>query len=231
MEDEGDIIATAFYSSPNSLSNVPTSRGDPTSLIIFNIFHAQVKLLPASTSPLLSMYNHYFFYMFFLYVTQSSSCWFSACVFVHSSQSDILIDLRKDSTLVTMCCHALRVASPCWNIICISFQMPETWVLVQMCNYCVITLFSQCIVGYFSSNMSSCSDVYYCMIPLFNQCIVRYFSSLVVLSTKKAGWHKYCSWKYVLGGCQISIAFPDEGTWKCFFHKQLQYFPMVRHSF
>jgi hypothetical protein len=61
MEDEGDIIATAFYSSPNSLSNVPISRGDPTSLIIFNIFHAQVKLLPANTSPLLSMYNHYFF--------------------------------------------------------------------------------------------------------------------------------------------------------------------------
>jgi hypothetical protein len=44
MEDEGDIIATAFYSSPISLSNVPISRGDPTSLIIFNIFHAQVKL-------------------------------------------------------------------------------------------------------------------------------------------------------------------------------------------
>lgn len=95
-----------------------------------------------------------------------------------------------------------------------------------LCDYII----QPCIVGNFSSNMSSCSDVYYCVIPLFNQCIVGYFSSLVVLSTKKAGWHKYCSWKYVPGGCQIGVAFPDEGTWNCFLHKQLQYFPMVRHS-
>jgi hypothetical protein len=38
MEDEGDIIATAFYSSPNSLSNVPISRVIQQALSFSTVF-------------------------------------------------------------------------------------------------------------------------------------------------------------------------------------------------
>ncbi len=57
MEDEGDI-ATAFTLA-RILSNIPISRGGPTSLVIFDI-HALQVCLSANMSQLLSTYNFFF---------------------------------------------------------------------------------------------------------------------------------------------------------------------------
>jgi hypothetical protein len=109
MEDEGDI-ATAFTLA-RILSNIPISRGGPTSLVIFDI-HALQVCLSANMSQLLSTYNCFFgcrfhdgtFQLFTGFVPLSLG---------EMSQADELNGLRKGSILVTMCCHALKVASPC----------------------------------------------------------------------------------------------------------------------
>jgi hypothetical protein len=120
MEDEGDV-ATAFTLA-RILSNIPISRGGPTSLVIFDI-HALQVCLSANMSQLLSTYN-FFFWHHFHDGTFQLFTGFVPLSPGEMSQADELNGLRKGSILVTMCCHALKVASPCWNIVCISCQMP-----------------------------------------------------------------------------------------------------------
>lgn len=90
MEDEGDV-ATAFTLA-RILSNVPISRGGPTSLVTFDIHALQVRvnlcMLPLWVD--MCMY----------------SILMPPCLWCH----------RRDSTLVTIFCHASRVVYPCSKI-------------------------------------------------------------------------------------------------------------------
>jgi phosphoribosylpyrophosphate synthetase len=101
MEDEGDI-ATAFTLA-RILSNIPCSRGGPSSLVIFDIHALQVSShLPVS--------QHLLTYLGVFGIQSEKGC-FSFL-------------FRKDSTLVTMSCHALRVVFPYSSIVSSSFQTP-----------------------------------------------------------------------------------------------------------
>jgi hypothetical protein len=106
MEDEGDI-ATAFTLA-RILSNIPISRGGPTSLVIFDIHALQVCLSANMSQHLQLFFLHHFhdgtFQLFTGFVPLSLG---------EMSQADEFNGLRKGSILVTMCCHALKVASPC----------------------------------------------------------------------------------------------------------------------
>ena len=85
MEDEGDV-ATAFTLA-RILSNIPNSRGGPTSLVTFDIHALQV--CSSSHSPLCPFY-----------LIQTDLYLLPAYV-------------RKDFTLVTIYCHTLRVEFLC----------------------------------------------------------------------------------------------------------------------
>lgn len=101
MEDEGDV-ATAFTLA-RTLSNIPISRGGPTSLVTFDIHALQVHAYCLEILSIIMLFSLFFFFFFSMKIF---SPFLLTCV----------VTSRRDSTLVIIFYHASRAGYLCSKI-------------------------------------------------------------------------------------------------------------------
>lgn len=112
MEEEGDI-ATAFTLA-RILSNIPISRGGPTSLVIFDIHALQVGVKILIRFHIFTYFLVIFSDLWLKHLTCTVTDFFFPPSFL--SFSPTLMGCRKDSTLVRTFYHALRVGCHCSKV-------------------------------------------------------------------------------------------------------------------